>query len=45
LETDLHKVLRELFKANEIVGPEKLVFKHNPMISFVTKKTKSPSKG
>lgn len=37
LETDLHKILKELLQEGTITGPEKLVFKSNPTIRFVKK--------
>jgi hypothetical protein len=38
LESDMHKVLQNLFREGKITGPEKLIFKSNPTVHFIPKK-------
>lgn len=38
VESDMHRVVKELLRNGKIVGPEKLIFKSNPTIRFSPKK-------
>ena len=38
LEADMHKVLKKLLHEGKIDGPDKLIFKTNPIIRFIPKK-------
>jgi len=40
LKKHFHEVLKELHKNGQVTGPEKLIFSHNPQISFAQKKTR-----
>ncbi len=44
LKKHLHEVIKELSQKGEITGPEKLVFSHDPKISFARKKAKQSKK-